>query len=410
MKLLRLNFAAQLPEYLVEQYSSLVWTERFLEPGEFELKTKQVDKHRRDLPVMSIVSHQDSREIMMVETHNITEDANGQQELVIKGRSLDHYLDYRDISANQYGKRWKMAKSYTLSRAAAVILWNSFINTSGRDVVRSNVFSKSISDSILNWRVTNSATFTGASKRRWLESGPIGPQVLDLLRRGNMGIRTIRPLWQPQSYLGKVVSVTTPNTNKGVYSEVETYLAASSAFDIYNGYDVTAPWVFEGWQDKQPVVFHDVAGHVDSSQYLWSVDDYFNYGWVESSLGNIGVYHRPSDAGKFRGLTFRALHIDGGSPSTDETNSEFIADLDEFGENELKRHKKKELFDGEITPLAPYKYSFYRYLGDYYLGDTVLLQGKYGTSQKMIVSEHTRIEDENGEREFPGLEIPGSDE
>jgi hypothetical protein len=355
---------------------------------------------------MSLVTHGETREMMMVETHNITEDSNGNKELTIKGRSLDHYLDYRDISANQYGKRWKMAKSYTLSRAAAVILYNSFVNATGRDCVRSNVFSKSVSDAIYEWRITNSATFVGASKRRWLESGPIGPQVLDLLRRGNMGIRTIRPLWFPYAHYAPVVSVTTANSNKGVYSETMMYLELSACFDIYNGRDQTKNWVYDGWLDKPAVVFHEGADHASSPEYLWSVDDYYTYGWVESSLGNVGVYHTASDKGKYTGLNFRALHIDGGSPSSDETNSEFIADLDEFGENELKKHNKKELFDAEITPAAPYRYSFYPYLGDYYLGDTVLLIGKYGFAQNMIVSEYTRTEDENGDRGFPGLIRP----
>ena len=68
---------------LIEGWSSLIWTERFREAGEFELRTPRVAEHFTQMPEGAAISLLDSREVMLVDTHTIEKNEKGESELVI---------------------------------------------------------------------------------------------------------------------------------------------------------------------------------------------------------------------------------------------------------------------------------------------------------------------------------------
>ena len=67
---------------------SLIWTVRFDEAGEFELKTHDVENGLRDLPLFAIVFIHNDRVMMMVEDHEISGSADGDV-LTVTGRTLE---------------------------------------------------------------------------------------------------------------------------------------------------------------------------------------------------------------------------------------------------------------------------------------------------------------------------------
>lgn len=82
---------------IIDEFSSLIWIRRYFEPGEFELHTPYSASNRALLVPENIVQRFDGKAVIeagVIETLDMTED-----EIVIKGRFLESYLDRRLIKA-----------------------------------------------------------------------------------------------------------------------------------------------------------------------------------------------------------------------------------------------------------------------------------------------------------------------
>ncbi len=256
-----------------------------MDPGEFELKTSRVNETLKLLPEMSLLTHRETKEVMMVETRSIGFDSDGHPELTVKGRSLDAFCEHRYLEGAYPKKKYKMAKTYTADEAAVVVLWNCLVNPSENDVTRAGPWTRSLRDKIPDTVVTNSTNTTGNSKRRWLEGGQMHPQLLALLRQDKLGIRTIRPNSGP----GKVATVTTGD--KGTISYFNDTTITSLRWDLYNGVDRR-----QNQPDTKEIIFHYDSGHINDPSYLFSAADYKTMAFVISSSGVNRVYpsiHHP---------------------------------------------------------------------------------------------------------------------
>ena len=86
------------PDQLIEGYISLIWTERFQNPGEFQLKSYDIDRMKDLLPVDTLVSHLETKEVMRVETHLIEMEGEGEDAtpvITITGRTAYAILEDR---------------------------------------------------------------------------------------------------------------------------------------------------------------------------------------------------------------------------------------------------------------------------------------------------------------------------
>lgn len=405
MDLMRVNKTTFMPEKLIEGYTSLIWTERYFANGEFILISPQISLMRSLLPTKSLVTHLDTREVMMVDSHSIGVDSTGVPTITIKGRSLVTFADHRVVEGPYPKKKYKMARNYTAAEAASVILWNAFVNGSGNDVTRIGDGTTDPLDKVDNTAVTDSTTVDGTRKRRWLTGGQVYPMVLDLLRQNKLGIRTVRPSSGP----GKIVSVTTDD--KGIITKTDTPNISRLRWDIYNGVNRTRSQT----ANKQ-VQFHYEGGYMTDTSYLWDLTAYDTLALVVSGVGTKRIYRdRPNDK-NLSGLDRRLVWVDAGEPgdpdfpknATDnekdniraQNRADFLEDLQEKADVELDKHDSIELFDGKIASTAPYKYGV-----DYYLGDRVTLLAEYNFDQTMRVIEYVRTEDVNGDVGYPTLSM-----
>ncbi len=274
----------------------MIWTERFLDPGDFELKTPLIAKTWSLLPEMSLITLRDTKEVMYVESHSITKNSEGYPELTIKGRSLDAFVENRHLEGPYVRKKYKMARDYTAAEAAILLLWNSFVNPSVNDVTRIGVWERSLLDTIPNTIISNSTTVIGTRKRRWLVGGQVYPQLIDFLRQDKLGIRSIRP----NSVPAQVATVTTDD--KGIISYTSPSSTTKLRFDVHNGTDRRRQQT-----TNEPVIFHYDSGHIDNPSYLFSVADFKTMAFVISSVGiRRGFRDRPEDS-SFAGLDRRVI-------------------------------------------------------------------------------------------------------
>ena len=85
---------------IIDEFSSLIWIRRYQQPGEFELHTPYSQESRSLLVPENIVQKFDggpTTEAGVIEHLEMTQD-----EIVVKGRFLESYLDRRLIKATTY--------------------------------------------------------------------------------------------------------------------------------------------------------------------------------------------------------------------------------------------------------------------------------------------------------------------
>jgi hypothetical protein len=428
------------PTDLIEGYNSLIWTERFSDQGEFELKTFDIAGVKALLPEDTMVSHLETQHVMMVETHEINmvgEGADAVPELTVRGRAASLILEHRFVDGT-YQKKRRMRQKYTPTSALGVLIVNAIDNTSGYDLTRGdtdpdtpeyNNYQYTVKDALPNVAVTDSVLAEGASEWWQLEEGILYPRLQEIMLDSDLGLRVLRPR-DPNP--GKVITVRSALADRGETVRTDVANIGAMRFDIYSGVDRSS--------GSNSVQFSVLQGHLDKPQYLNSKKDYKSAAELMSGIVTIPDVYRPGDGG-LTGWQRRSMAFDAGSPELppepkrpseprsnataaqrkayrkalddwqdkwakwdnkrDRIVSEFNTAQTRAALRELKKQRRVDMFAGDVSIGAPYIYKTH-----YDLGDTVMLFGDYGKSAKMIVAEYVRTEDANGDRGFPGLVAP----
>ena len=390
MDVIRLD-DAYLGDSLVEGYTSMIWTERLLENGEFELKTAEVEATKNLLPEGAHISLLDSYEVMTVETHEISVDSAGNPELTVTGRSFETFLENRVALPTTYQQPWAAIKPYTLSELVSFILWNNLVNATGQDPSRT-AWTQDDRTELPHVIVTDSTTITQPSAERWLKEGEMYSQLREFLGLGGLGVRNIRPY---HSIANAVSFDTSATSYRGDVLHMLDMDVQDLRLDVYNGLDRRYTQSV-----NEPVIFHYDSGHIDNPKYLFSSKELKTMATVSMDTGPVNVYPEtgltpPSVIPE--GLDRRILFMDGGSQGTMDP-ADFLASNVQKALIELSKHNRQFLFDGAISAVSPYKYG-----QEYALGDQVSLIAQYGFESSMIVVEYVRTEDHEGDRGYPTL-------
>lgn len=431
--------SAYIPDVLIENYNSLIWTERFQDHGEFELKSFDVDGLKALLPEDTMVSHLDTREVMMVETHEIEdvgEGADARPQITVKGRSATTILESRWIEATYQTTR-RMRMAYSATSAACVIIYNVVDNASARDLTRGdtssatpelNDYAWTTYDVIPNIAVTESVASEGAARWFLLSEGIVWPQLQKILVEADIGLRMIRPV----DFLspGTVVTVNSALASRGQVNRIASPDVKELQFNVYGGVDRSSS-----------VQLSQLQGHLDNPKYLYSGKDYKTGVEIMSGAVDVSDVYRNATEAAYTGWRRRIMPFDGGTPeippapeqptrpkrnATTAQKNAYEDAMDKWVDDYaawknkraaiisafrtsqaaaalrvLKEQRRVNMFSGDMSALSPYKYKVH-----YDLGDTVMLYGDYGMSAKMLVAEYVRTEDNNGDRGFPGLVEP----
>lgn len=416
MDVVTIHPTTYLPEEMVEGYTSMVWTERHFEPGEFQLKTSMIDETAAKIPEGSFISLRDSAEIMQVETQSTQINDEGVAELTVKGRSFVSCFEQRYV-AGDYGFGWDMLQDYTAQDALLVLMYNAINNPTTQDltgspsahdpsdVLPNTVITKTIHDSYITSTDVNADVDPAdlSTPQTWaMQSGQVGEKVLNFLTLAELGLRIIRP-----PTLGLY----------GVYVQSDGSFAPIKLndhylrFDVYNGRNrTTRP---SDSDPLEPVIFRYDAGHVVSPNFLSSSKDYKNFAHVSSSYGDVDVYsdgtmelvgttggipgHDIYQMFPLTGNQRRSMFVDAGTLDDSMLSDPELA-LRQIGNTALKRARRLKLMDAAVSLQTPYRYGV-----EYGLGDYVTMIGGPDFVQNMQVVEYIRTEDENGDLAYPSL-------
>lgn len=365
-------------------YNSLIWTERFLEDSDMVLKTYDVKRTMELLPLMSLVSIRQSKELIIVENHSIETDENDVEFLTVTGRSLTSYLHHRVIGEKRNVKYQAMNSSPLGS--GLILLYNSFVNDQAWDLTTgTSAYYKNPNDAIPNCVITDStgeiaAGTSGPSEQRWLEPGTIDGPIRNFFREKPYGLRALRP----KNSTNKI----TVAQNQVISSTFVTNIP-QLCIDVFTGVNRSADQTV-----NPPVIFDTEIDDLINPNYLYSVGGLKTE--VHIALNDQAVFARRSD---YSGLGRRVLFLDGGDPEEGFDPSQWDDYNIRVAQALLASRGQMSIVDGAVSPQSKVRYGV-----DYNLGDLVSVRGRYGLINKARVTEYIRAYDAGtGYTNYPTL-------
>lgn len=400
MDLVRLNKATFLPEASVENTGSLIWTERYLDAGEFQFTTPIIAETRLKMPCGELVSLQDSTQVMMIESHSIKLDDDGVLNLVVKGRAVESFFEQRAFHGSYYYDNLTK-KSYTSAQWIAVMMWEAVVNATAKSVISFMSNDTSASAAIaLGWPIENvlpnvkvgmaSGASIGSAVRWPYTGGPAYPKLMEVAGENELGIRSIRP---PVTYAG--TNVITVSASAAITGAAVTN-SPSMFFEVYRGKDRTRS------QAVNPVViFHHQVGDMDTPEQVFSIKGLKSVAMVmgrDPGGPYDGDGYNWNDDYTIAGWDRRVVHLDMGDHFTDTSSQNWYTKTMNAAKSAVRKSRDISFLSGDISETSKYKYNV-----DYGLGDKVSMFSGYGPEETMYVSEVVRTEDESGERTIPTL-------
>lgn len=349
---------------VVDDYLSLIWTERFDKAGDFELQMASTPRNRLRLVEGTRLAMNKSYRLMTIERIEDSSDEEGNQIVTFKGTSLEYMLEGRAALPALSSSNLTLNPKWSITDKPAVIARKIF-----HDICVAGTLSTSDIIPMIN---------EGPSI--FPEDSIEEPADTITYEMDPMTVYSAETQLMPLYDMG--FRLTRHSESSGLW------------FDVYMGSDRTT-----GQTLLPPVVFSENFENITSSKELRTIEAYKNVAYVLTPVGNAVVYPPDADAATITGINRRVLVVVA-EDITDTSPSVSLPRMIQRGREALAQQPRFAGFDGEIS-----QYSQYQYQRDYWMGDLVEVRSKSGTTDVMRVSEVIFADDEQGERTYPTLTI-----
>ena len=364
------------PDITIQGWSSLIWTERYQDFGDFKLVHSDPTYAWKTMPVGTLLGLNASNEVMMVENHEIKFSKDRGPVVEVSGRSILAMLEYRIFVWNkdQYkdDDRWGYGNLDEIG----------YTNKNLTDI-----------PGHIYWLVK----YYGAEKGMHIYDDKAAElpirAVNDIGKRPELSItdfkQAVGTVWEGIKKLlidyhwGMRVDRVTATPPRGVPNQFN--------FTLYEGSDLS-----------NSVIFSEDNNTLISSQRLRSDKGYINRVFVTRKTTADWFYdfhmlrNKYSDgvAGTYTGFNYRAGFMN--APSNETGNlGRLRPELTAY----FLEHQKRDILSGEVAPS-----NVYEYRRDYYIGDKVAFKSQDGSLTNMWVKEFIYSEDENGFKQYPTFE------
>lgn len=344
---------------VIDSFESLIWTERFKTHGDFELDILSTPDSRRTFTASTLLAMNKSNYIMMVETVEDSVNPEGKKLLKVQGRSLEAIL--LDRVAKESLDNLTTSPTWTITDDPASVARKIFHDICVLGILDTQDIIPFI----------NEGTFLPASTI----PEPVDPVTVDL---------------EPMTVYDAIAQIC------GVWNlgfrMLREYDMSKLWFDIYAGSNRTT-----SQSTLAPVVFAPGLDNLQNTKELTTIENAKNVAYVFSPAGFQMVYAEDVDP-TVDGFERRVLVVNA-SDITSE-NPDVPAALIQRGKEELAKTRIYQAFDGEISQNSSYVYGVH-----YNLGDLVEVRNEDGITNNMRVEEQIFVEDQEGERAYPTLEL-----
>lgn len=332
------------PIGILDTYKSFIWTERYMECGDFEIYVPFSIQHLSLLQRDYYISIKDSDYMMIIESVQISSDAEYGAVLIVTGRSLESLLSRR-------------------------IVWTQTILTGNlqngiKRLLSENIISPSDESRKfkMEFRETADERITVLEMDTQFFGENLYDIICDLCIENSIGFRVL-------------------------YDGVDGFI-----FELFKGEDRT----YE--QSKNPyVIFSPNFDNLLSSNYYESSTNYKTVALVAgegegSDRKTVIAYLAETGTG----LNRRELFVDASSTSStvsdgSMSDSEYKQQLMSKGVEELVYSQVTTSFEGEIDATNQFRYGV-----DFHIGDVVQIRNEYGVESTVMVTELVRAHDESG--------------
>lgn len=349
---------------IINGLTTKLWSERYRSPGEFKFTAPPTKSIMDSLPLGALVSHTETLDVMIVESHEIIESQEKDPEISITGRSLDSFLEQRVATEDHLGFNNPMRDG----SPSPYIFDQSSQTAQIRALIRSGIQEGYVARSVFalpHTVVTIRIGDLSFEEEREVKRGPLYDAVMDLLAEMDAGLKIERP----------------------------------------NGTKTDIHWVVhDGDKVLDKVQFSHDAGDLEASRYFRTNKTDKNSAYAMASYG--GIYWGEAGSTGASGLLRRVMYLDATdiklNPIPNDPYGVVAARIEEMltkrAKRVVKRRKKTDILEATVS-----KDSRFKYRRDYNIGDLVWVLGNYDTSDIMRVVEYVESEDENGEKGFPTL-------
>lgn len=331
---------------IIDAYESVLWTDRYNKPGEFEIYTPVADFALQYPVTNNYLQIKDSEHTMIIEDTTIESNVDTGNHIKIVGRSLESILDRRIV--------WTQTNiTGNLQNGVKKLLEDAIINPTDPDRKISNfVFEESDDTEITSLTMDNQ--YTGDNLLEVIEA---------LCEVNEIGFK-----------------ITLNDSNEFV-------------FKLYKGIDRSYR------QETLPyVVFKPSFENIINSNYS-----------EENSVAKTitlvagegeGTDRITRTVGSGTGLLRKELYTDARDIDSEEiSRAEYLAKLDERGAEKLNENKVKKTFDGECETTRMFVYQ-----RDFFMGDCVQVANEYGMESPTRVVEYIWSSSSSGTSSYPTFE------
>lgn len=335
--------------FVLDKYESIIWVDRYNEPGSFELYTPINNDILTYLKPNNYLTNPDSTKIMIIEDFSIESDYENGDRAKIVGRSLESILDRRIV--------WKQTD----------------INGSFQDGIKR----------LINENIISPTKATGGTDR----------QINNFIFEDSTDPK-ITSLKLCAQYLGDnllaIISDLCKSNDVGFSITLKEF---NFVFKLYAGIDRSYRQNVTPW-----IVFSPDFSNVINSNYLESNSSYKNVALVAGE--GEGSKRKTRIVGTSTGIFRKEMFVDAGDIVSKEAGSakKYLEALDQRGKDELIENKIKKEFDAKSG------IEVYAYKVDYDLGDIVQFANEYGIEASSRITEYTWSYDTDGINTYPTFE------
>lgn len=343
---------------IIDTYESAIWTERYLEPGDFELYIPINNTIPSSISIGKYLIQKDSELAMIIESIKIQTEIDDSNKLIVTGRSLESILDRRIL-----WNKMVFNGAISLQNAVKKILTKNIIDPSASARKISNfVFSESSDSSITSLYL----------EAEYNQGDNLLDVITDICETKKIGFKVILDLDTKQFifslYAGKNrANREKPKSYVEFSSKMENLLNTDYTDNIVPFKNVT---LVEGPEEEE----EDPAG---DGQILEKRER--QVVGSASGLNRREIYTDASSVKRKETITYD----DGTTEEIELSDAEFKANLIQKGKETLSENKREEKYESEVDYTGTFKYGKH-----YKLGDIVQIINEYGFTGQSRVTEY----------------------
>lgn len=394
---------------IIDSYTSFIWTERYAEPGDFELYIPASASFLNNIDLGYYVSLADSSELMIVETISIN-DEKGRKYVTVQGRSLVSMLERRMSMGTVFynATDGTPTERKTAFEIIEEVLTDNIINSENL-LARMEQHQETVNETLKNYLINN------ATNRN------IPNFIIKAQDDDTDPARRIRDISKsPEDVSFSMVSV---------YEIVKTLCDKRQfGFKILRQDDKFVMYVYDGVDRTNEIIFSPTFDNISKINRLKSIKDYKTVvmasGVKDNDATEVQAYTVYDIKGKnladeqtdVSGLDLMEYPIDLTAVKDDKFQNDgseipgfwdsYETRLSNKAKSELIKHNKTlDAFECELN-----NYDFYKLNADYFLGDIVQCIDGFGHANKMRITEVIHSVSEKGYKIFPSMTLWQEDE